>query len=100
MDHNSELNAGTSSDKKLETEQKEVKTEPPKKVESVSKEVETEPIKMKLDTVLLQVGEFGHYQKRVYFLLCLPAILCAMHKLAWVFLGAKMNHRFVICQYY
>lgn len=48
---------------------------------------------MKFDSVLLQVGEFGRYQIRVYILLCLPAICCAMHKLAWVFLGAKVEHR-------
>jgi len=53
-----------------------------------------EPVKaMKFDSVLPLIGEFGRYQKRIYFLLCLPVISCALHKLAWVFLGAKVNHR-------
>ncbi|CAG2054853.1 unnamed protein product, partial [Timema podura] len=39
------------------------------------------------------LGEFGRYQKRLYFLLCLPAISCALHKLGGVFLQAKPAHR-------
>lgn len=34
------------------------------------------------------------YQKRIYLLLCLPAILCAFHKLGNVFLVAKADHRY------
>jgi len=48
---------------------------------------------MKFDSLFPIIGEFGRYQVRVYLLLCLPAILCAMHKLAWVFLGAKVDFR-------
>ncbi|XP_035701956.1 organic cation transporter protein isoform X2 [Folsomia candida] len=48
---------------------------------------------MKFDALFPIIGDFGPYQKRVYLLLCLPAICCAMHKLAWVFLGAKIDHR-------
>ncbi|XP_020278387.1 organic cation transporter protein isoform X2 [Pseudomyrmex gracilis] len=48
---------------------------------------------MAYDDVILRMGEFGHYQRRVYLLLCLPLISCAFHKLAGVFLGAKMNMR-------
>nr|CAD7588641.1 unnamed protein product [Timema genevievae] len=48
---------------------------------------------MGYDDVLLHLGEFGRYQKRIYFLLCLPTISCAFHKLAGVFLQAKVNHR-------
>ncbi|XP_071455584.1 organic cation transporter protein-like [Hetaerina americana] len=48
---------------------------------------------MGYDDVLKHLGEFGRYQKRIYFLLCIPTISCALHKLAWVFLGAKVNHR-------
>ncbi|GAB1868195.1 Organic cation transporter protein [Camponotus japonicus] len=48
---------------------------------------------MAYDDVILRMGEFGRYQRRVYLLLCLPAISCAFHKLAGVFLGAKMNSR-------
>lgn len=49
--------------------------------------------KMRFDSLFPIIGEFGRYQKRIYLLLCLPAICCAMHKLAWVFLGAKLDHR-------
>lgn len=48
---------------------------------------------MAYDDVILRMGEFGRYQRRVYLLLCLPAISCAFHKLAGVFLGAKMDSR-------
>jgi len=50
---------------------------------------------MAYDHVLERLGEFGRYQARIYFLLCLPAISCAFHKLAWVFLGAKVDYRYV-----
>lgn len=48
---------------------------------------------MAYDDVILRMGEFGRYQRRVYLLLCLPAISCAFHKLVGVFLGAKMDTR-------
>lgn len=48
---------------------------------------------MAYDDVLLHLGEFGKYQKRIYLLLCLTVIPCAFHKLAGVFLGAVPNHR-------
>ncbi|XP_066583217.1 organic cation transporter protein isoform X2 [Prorops nasuta] len=48
---------------------------------------------MAYDDVILKMGEFGRYQRRVYLLLCLPAICCAFHKMAGVFLGAKMDVR-------
>ncbi|XP_026830910.1 organic cation transporter protein isoform X2 [Ooceraea biroi] len=48
---------------------------------------------MAYDDVILRMGEFGRYQRRIYLLLCLPAISCAFHKLAGVFLGAKMDSR-------
>ncbi|CRK95296.1 CLUMA_CG008641, isoform A [Clunio marinus] len=38
-------------------------------------------------------GDFGKYQKRIYFLLCLPVILSAFHKLSGVFLLAVPDHR-------
>ena len=50
-------------------------------------------MKKSFDDVLVSLGEFGRYQKRVYFLLFLPTIFSAMHKLSWVFLGAKTPHR-------
>uniref|UniRef100_A0A1B6LD98 Major facilitator superfamily (MFS) profile domain-containing protein n=1 Tax=Graphocephala atropunctata TaxID=36148 RepID=A0A1B6LD98_9HEMI len=48
---------------------------------------------MAYDDILLHLGEFGPYQRRIYLLLCLPAIVCALHKLAGVFLQAKAEHR-------
>ncbi|EDW80822.1 uncharacterized protein Dwil_GK11735 [Drosophila willistoni] len=48
---------------------------------------------MGYDDVITHLGEFGRYQKRIYFLLCLPAIVCAFHKLAGVFLLARPDFR-------
>lgn len=48
---------------------------------------------MGYDEVIPHLGGFGKYQKRIYFLVCLPAISCALHKLAGVFLLAKPDHR-------
>uniref|UniRef100_U5ETI5 Putative synaptic vesicle transporter svop n=1 Tax=Corethrella appendiculata TaxID=1370023 RepID=U5ETI5_9DIPT len=48
---------------------------------------------MGYDDVLPHLGGFGKYQKIIYFLLCLPAISCAFHKLAGVFLLATPDYR-------
>lgn len=48
---------------------------------------------MGYDDVIPLLGDFGRYQRRIYLLLCLPAILCAFHKLGNVFLQAKPDHR-------
>lgn len=48
---------------------------------------------MGYDDVFPHLGEFGRYQKRIYFLVCLPAFTCAFHKLAGVFLMAKPESR-------
>ncbi|KAK4872796.1 hypothetical protein RN001_014825 [Aquatica leii] len=48
---------------------------------------------MAYDDVIPMLGNFGRYQKRIYLLLCLPAILCAFHKLSNMFLQAKPYHR-------
>uniref|UniRef100_A0A0A9WLI7 Organic cation transporter protein n=1 Tax=Lygus hesperus TaxID=30085 RepID=A0A0A9WLI7_LYGHE len=48
---------------------------------------------MAYDDVLISLGQFGRYQKRINLLLCLPAISCALHKLAGVFLQARVPHR-------
>ncbi|XP_034664553.1 organic cation transporter protein [Drosophila subobscura] len=48
---------------------------------------------MGYDDVITHLGEFGRYQKRIYYLLCLPAIVCAFHKLAGVFLLATPDTR-------
>lgn len=39
------------------------------------------------------IGEFGRYQKRIYFLLCLLSISAAFHMLMSVFLLGTPNHR-------
>ena len=49
--------------------------------------------KVTFDDVLQKIGQFGPYQQRIYFLLFLPTIFCAMHKLGWTFIGAKVDHR-------
>uniref|UniRef100_A0A1Y1M257 Uncharacterized protein n=1 Tax=Photinus pyralis TaxID=7054 RepID=A0A1Y1M257_PHOPY len=48
---------------------------------------------MGYDDVIPMLGNFGRYQRRIYLLLCLPAVLCAFHKLSNMFLQAKVNHR-------
>lgn len=48
---------------------------------------------MAYDDLFKYVGDFGRYQKRIYFLLCLPAIVCGFHKLAGVFLMPKPDYR-------
>lgn len=50
---------------------------------------------MNYDDVLpyLSRGDFGKYQKKIYFLLCLPSIVCSFHKMAGVFLLAVPEHR-------
>ncbi|CAG9824175.1 unnamed protein product [Phaedon cochleariae] len=48
---------------------------------------------MGYDDVIEKLGDFGRYQKKIYFLLCLPAIICAFHKLGNVFLIAEPNYR-------
>ena len=49
--------------------------------------------KVTFDDILVDLGEFGKYQKLTYFFLFLPTIFSAMQKQSWVFLGAKANHR-------
>lgn len=51
---------------------------------------------MAYDDVILRMGEFGRYQRRIYLLLCLPAISCAFHKMGSVFLGGIMNTRCIL----
>ncbi|XP_059172152.1 organic cation transporter protein-like [Physella acuta] len=48
---------------------------------------------MKFDEILVHIGEFGCYQKRVYFILCLPAMLCGLQVLSTVFIMATPPHR-------
>ena len=58
-----------------------------------TKEPRAEKIRVHFDDVLKELGQFGPYQRKIYFLLFLPTIFSAMHKLSWVFLGAKVSHR-------
>ncbi|CAG9763142.1 unnamed protein product [Ceutorhynchus assimilis] len=51
---------------------------------------------MSYDDVIPLLGDFGRYQKKIYFLLCLPAILCAFHKLGNVFLIAEPKSRCIL----
>lgn len=51
---------------------------------------------MGYDDVLAHLGDFGKYQKIIYFLICLTSITCAFHKLAGVFLLAKPDFRCVL----
>ncbi|KAK7491562.1 hypothetical protein BaRGS_00017201, partial [Batillaria attramentaria] len=48
---------------------------------------------MKFDELVTILGEFGPYQKRVYFLLCLPAITGCMQTLVYVFTMGVPQHR-------
>ncbi|KAK7108509.1 organic cation transporter protein-like isoform X2 [Littorina saxatilis] len=48
---------------------------------------------MKFDEVLTEIGEFGPYQKRVYFLATAPAILLAFETLSVVFIFNIPKHR-------
>ncbi|XP_046583354.1 organic cation transporter protein-like [Haliotis rubra] len=48
---------------------------------------------MKFDTILEHLGEFGPYQKRMYLMVCIPAITCAFQSLLPVFTMAFPNFR-------
>lgn len=48
---------------------------------------------MAYEDLFTYVGDFGRYQKRIYFLLCLTAIPCGFHKMAGVFLMAVPDFR-------
>ncbi|XP_016981512.2 organic cation transporter-like protein [Drosophila rhopaloa] len=48
---------------------------------------------MGYDEAIVHLGEFGRYQKIIYFLICLTSIPVAFHKMAGVFLLAKPDFR-------
>ncbi|XP_070184251.1 organic cation transporter protein-like [Littorina saxatilis] len=54
---------------------------------------------MKFDDVLKQIGEFGPYQKRVFFLTALPSVLSAFEAISVVFTFNIPNHRCAIPGY-
>lgn len=51
---------------------------------------------MTYDDLLNKIGNFGKYQKRIYFFLCLPALSCALHSFSGVFILSKTDHRYTI----
>ncbi|XP_022286350.2 organic cation transporter protein-like [Crassostrea virginica] len=55
---------------------------------------------MKFDDVLLKLGEFGPYQKRLYFLLCIPAISVGCYMLNLVIILETPQHRCKIPGYH
>ncbi|XP_052089051.1 organic cation transporter protein-like [Mytilus californianus] len=48
---------------------------------------------MKFDDILKHIGEFGYYQKRLYLLLCLPAISTGCYMMMLVFVMHAPDHR-------
>jgi hypothetical protein len=50
--------------------------------------------KMDVDTTFEIIGEFGPYQKRTYFLLCLMPFMTSFHTLLSSFILATPEHRF------
>jgi OCT family organic cation transporter-like MFS transporter 4/5 len=48
---------------------------------------------MDFDNILVEVGEFGRYQKKVYFLLCLPMLVCALNSYSYVFTAGQQKYR-------
>jgi hypothetical protein len=42
------------------------------------------------DDVLEVLGEFGNYQKCIYFLFSLPYVFTSMQLIGWVFIGASV----------
>ncbi|XP_050392340.1 organic cation transporter protein isoform X1 [Patella vulgata] len=51
---------------------------------------------MKFDVIAGKIGEFGLYQKRVYFLLCLPALFAGIQTMISVFTLGVPKHRCAI----
>jgi len=48
---------------------------------------------MQFDEILKAIGEFGPYQRLVYFLLCLPAVFIGMHNVNAALILYEPNHR-------
>ncbi|KAJ8026959.1 Organic cation transporter-like protein [Holothuria leucospilota] len=47
---------------------------------------------LKFDDILIKIGEFGRYQRRIYFLICLLGIPVASINLSQVFLAQPTDH--------
>ncbi|XP_060068379.1 organic cation transporter protein-like [Ylistrum balloti] len=54
---------------------------------------------MKFDDILKTIGEFGKYQKILYFLLCMTSVSAALHMVISVFLMGTPTHRCAIPGY-
>ncbi|XP_048512987.1 organic cation transporter protein-like [Athalia rosae] len=48
---------------------------------------------MSFDNVIVAVGGFGRYQRRIYLLLCIPPMFAAFHSMSGVFLAAQPSFR-------
>lgn len=53
---------------------------------------------MGYEDVIILLGDFGRYQRRIYFLLYLTCISCAFNKMGGVFLTAKTDFRCLLPQ--
>lgn len=51
---------------------------------------------MKFDDIVKNLGEFGKFQKRVYFLLCMAAMSCGIQIMISVFTLGVPEHRLVL----
>ena len=51
---------------------------------------------LQFDDLLTELGEFGRYQRRLYFLLFLPTIFAAIQKQSWVFLAPQGISRYSV----
>ncbi|ESO89334.1 hypothetical protein LOTGIDRAFT_106021 [Lottia gigantea] len=54
---------------------------------------------MRFDSVLRQIGEFGPYQKWIYFLVCIPGITHGIRMMITAFMQYVPNHRCAIPGY-
>ncbi|ESO84002.1 hypothetical protein LOTGIDRAFT_108526 [Lottia gigantea] len=48
---------------------------------------------MKYNEILMKLGDFGLYQKRLYFLTCLPALIIGLQPMLTIFILAIPSHR-------
>ena len=53
---------------------------------------------MDFDQILVEIGEFGRYQKRNYLLICLPVMFAAANSLSYVFTAGIPAYRCLIPQ--
>ena len=51
---------------------------------------------MNYDEIVVKLGEFGLYQKCLYFLLCIPGISAGVFMVISVFLLGIPDHRLVL----